>query len=170
MMHSNALQDVLEMRVLFHSYILCPFTLLLSTWREVWKEDCRSKWHRKWKDVNMQARKRLQPRTGEGGRDKREVRRQQNFSGCNAAGCARSLFSRPYSLCSCPPLLRTQAVQKVHRRNGWRNKDQQRARTTPIILFNFSRNYCVGVFCLYVCYSTLRNSTWITSLVYLTLQ
>ena len=32
MMHSNALQDVLDMRVLFHSYILCPFTLTtLST-------------------------------------------------------------------------------------------------------------------------------------------
>ena len=38
-----------------------------------------------------------------------------------------------------------------------------------MILFNFGHNNLMGVFCLYVCYSTLRYSTWITSLVYLIL-
>ena len=38
-----------------------------------------------------------------------------------------------------------------------------------MILFNFGHNNLMGVFCLYVCYSTLRYSTWITSRVYLIL-
>ena len=38
-----------------------------------------------------------------------------------------------------------------------------------MILFNFGHNNLMGVFCLYVCYSTLRYSTWITNLVYLIL-
>ena len=38
-----------------------------------------------------------------------------------------------------------------------------------MILFKFGHNNRMGLFCLYVCHSTLRHSTWITSLVYLIL-